>query len=151
MLFVDSRVRVIVINHKKQLHIVTLLQDKPIANLNEEHLRLLSTNLSVREVKNITCRLTFQNKAIILDVKPSNILSMNNFYSHRILGKGLQFLCTSTEKKQSDVVFPKGSGSIELHRYCQRTCSICFQKSTRNCGLYNKLQTFFLGLNHNTR
>ncbi len=59
-----------------------------MANLNEEHFRLLSTNLSVSEVKNIKCRLTFQKKTITLDVKPSNILLMNDFYSHRILGKG---------------------------------------------------------------
>jgi len=42
-----------------------------MATLNEEHFQLLSTNLSVYEVKNIECRLTFQNKTITLAVKPS--------------------------------------------------------------------------------
>lgn len=66
MLFVNNRVRIC-------LSLVTVrydvfFQGEKMENLDEKHVEMLRTNLSVYEVDGIQCQLTFQKKTITLDV-----------------------------------------------------------------------------------
>jgi hypothetical protein len=42
-------------------------------NVDEQRIKMLSTNLSVYETEAIQCQLTFQNETTILDVKLINL------------------------------------------------------------------------------
>jgi hypothetical protein len=47
-------------------------QGEKMLNVDEQRIKMLSTNLSVYETEAIQCQLTFQNETTILDVKLIN-------------------------------------------------------------------------------
>ncbi|UJR16998.1 hypothetical protein I4U23_003896 [Adineta vaga] len=89
-------------------------QGKPLASLKETHFQSLKSNLSVYEVKNIQCRLTFQNKTKLVDSKDSSSCTLQYENSEVILylredSSNSSYDYADISKELADFVFEKSS------------------------------------------
>ena len=88
-------------------------------NLDDKHLDMLRSNLSVYEVDGIQCQLTFEKKTMTLEVSIFDDDARVFLLTLFLLVHGEQLVRLGTREEQSGALRAETHPRIRLHRHCQ--------------------------------